>query len=162
MEERIEAARKCQEAGYTVRFRFSAVCPLKDWQRENREMLDLLFENVDPDVISLETLSRMPKYEMFENVMDSSLFEPRFVEAIKAGKEDMKGNIWGPLPDDAREEIYRFIIDEIRERSPETPVSLCQEPPKMWKRLSDVLVMTPDYYVCCCAKDSVPGHPLLS
>jgi len=161
MEERIEAARKCQEAGYAVRFRFSAVCPVKNWQRENREMLELLFENVKPDIISLETLSRMPKYEMFENVMDASLFEPRFVEAIKAGKDEMKGKIWGPLPDDEREEIYRFLITEIRGISSKTPVSLCQEPPEMWKRLSDVLLMTPDYYVCCCAKDSVPGHPLL-
>ena len=161
MEGRIGAARKCQEAGYTVRFRFSAVCPVKDWQRENREMLELLFENVKPDVISLETLSRMPQYEMFENVMDASLFEDRFVEAIKAGKDEMRGNIWGPLPDDAREEIYRFLINEIRRISPETSVSLCQEPTKMWDRLSNVLTMTSDYYVCCCAKDSVPGHMLL-
>ncbi|MFC1717685.1 spore photoproduct lyase family protein [Candidatus Poribacteria bacterium] len=161
MEERIEAARKCQEAGYPVRFRLSAVCPVKGWQRENREMLELLFKNVRPDLISLETLSRMPSYQMFENVMDAALFEPRFVEAIKAGREEMKGKIWGPIPDNEREEIYRFLINEIHRISPKTSVSLCQEPAEMWQRLSDVLTVTPDYYVCCCAKDSVPGHALI-
>ena len=69
---------------------------------------------------------------------------------------------WGPLPDDAREEIYRFFLEEIRRRSPETPVSLCQEPPSMWERLADALVLTPSDFVCCCAKDSVPGHPRLT
>lgn len=162
MEERIEAARKCEQAGYTVRFRLSAVCPIHNWQRENCEMLDLLFRKVHPAVITLETLSRMPEQGMFHRIMDASLFEPRFIEAIEKGAQEMEGNIWGPLSDDEREEMYRFLIQAIRDRSPHTPVSICQEPPHMWERLHDALTMTPDYYVCCCAKDSVPGHPLLA
>ena len=126
-------------------------------------MLDLLFSKVHPDVITLETLSRFPDPTIFERVMDSSLFEPRFLKAIREGAEEMRGKIWGPIPDGYREEIYRFLIDEIKKRSPETPVSLCQEPSSMWERLSDVLEMPPDYYACCCAKDSVPGgHPRIS
>ncbi|MGD8239052.1 MAG: hypothetical protein PVH68_10900 [Armatimonadota bacterium] len=160
MEERIEAARKCQEAGYNVRFRLSAVCPVHNWEQECREMFDLLFSRVRPDVISLETLSRMPDRRMFDNVMDASLFEPRYLAAIRRGAAQMEGNIWGPIPDDEREEMYRFLIEAIRRRSPETPVSLCQEPPHMWERLADALDMPAEYYACCCAKDSVPGgHP---
>lgn len=157
MEERIEAAHKCQKAGYNVRFRLSAVCPVHNWQQEHRDMFELLFSKVAPDVISLETLSRMPHPDMFGNVMDASLFEPRFVEAIRERAQDMAGNIWGPIPDDEREEMYRFLIGEIRRLSPETPVTLCQEPKHMWDRVADVLDMPPDYYACCCAKDSVPG-----
>ncbi len=160
MEERIEAAYKCEKAGYNVRFRFSAVCPVRNWRQEYREMLDLLFSKVHPDVISLETLSRMPDPGMFGRVMDASIWEPRFVQAVRDGAEQMRGKIWGPIPDEQREEMYRFLIAEIRERSPDTPVSLCQEPLTMWQTLSDVLEMPPDYYACCCAKDSVPGgHP---
>jgi hypothetical protein len=125
-------------------------------------MLELLFENVQPDVITLETLSRMPEPGMFDRVMDRSLLDGRFLRVIDEAKDDMAGCIWGPLPDDAREEIYRFLIEQIRRLSPRTPVSLCQEPLKMWERLADVLTMKPERYVCCCAKDSVPGHPLLS
>jgi len=162
MEARIEAARKCQRAGYPVRFRLSAVCPVHGWQAEYREMLDLLFAAANPDVISIQTLSRMREPGMFDRVMDASQFEPRFVEAIHAAENDMEGNIWGPLPDAEREEIYRFLLEEIRARSPETPVTLCQEPPHLWKRMADVLEFDPDYYPCCCAKDSVPGgHPAI-
>jgi len=32
----------------------------------------------------------------------------------------------------------------------------------MWARLTDILTMTPEYRMCYCAEDSVPGHPLLS
>ena len=159
-EERIEAARKCQQAGYRVRFRFSAICPVRDWERENAEMLDRLFDSVRPDVITLETLSRMPDKQMFENVMQPELFEPRFLEAIRRGSPEIEGRIWGPLPDDLREELYRWFIREIRRRSPDTPVSLCQEPASMWKRLADVLAYGPEHYPCACAVDSVPGgHP---
>jgi hypothetical protein len=123
-------------------------------------MLDRLFETVHPDVISLETLSRMFNPQMFENVMQPGLFEPRFLEAIRGGSEEIAGKIWGPIPDDEREEIYRWFIAEIRARNATTPVSLCQEPLSMWKRLSDVLDVDPAHYPCCCAKDSVPGgHP---
>ena len=41
--------------------------------------------------------------DMFGTVMDASLFEPRFVDAIHDGAEDMRGNIWGPIPDDERD-----------------------------------------------------------
>ena len=160
MEQRIEAARKCQQAGYPVRFRFSAVCPVRNWKQEYREMLDLLFSKIEPDVITLQTLSRMPEPGMFDNVMDASLFEPEFLEAIRKGATTMAEKIWGPIPDDEREKIYRFLIEEIAKRSPGTPISLCLEPRLMWDRLADVLGMSPDYYACCCSKDSVPGgHP---
>ena len=38
MEARIEAARKCQEAGYLVRYRFSPIVPVRNWREENREL----------------------------------------------------------------------------------------------------------------------------
>ena len=46
MEERVQAAVKCQKAGYTVRFRFSPIIPIKNWQAENREMIEKLFAKV--------------------------------------------------------------------------------------------------------------------
>jgi len=132
-EQRIEAARKCQQAGYTVRFRISAVCPVHDWQRENREMLDMLFDNVKPDLITLETLGHMD-HGRFERSTDTSLFEPDALEAIRAAEQEMKSKQHGPFPDELREEICRFLTTQICRHSPDTPVSLCQEAPGMWTR----------------------------
>ncbi len=162
MEQRIEAARKCEAAGYRVRFRFSAICPVRNWREENRRMLDLVFAKTHPDVITLETLSRMPDRSMFDKTMNPGLFEPRFLEAIRRGSPEIEGKVWGPIPDREREEIYRFFIAEIRQRSPETPISLCQEPRTMWQRLADALTMPPAHYACTCCRDSVPGgHPAI-
>ena len=161
-EARIEAARKCGQAGYTVRFRFSGVCPVRNWRAENREMIERLFAACRPDVISLQTLSRMPEPGMFDRVMDASIMEPRFVKAVRDAEQEMKGNIWGPLPDDEREEIYRCLIDQIDRVSPHTPVSLCLESPAMWARLADALKVAPPEYPCCCGMRCVPGHPIMS
>ena len=45
---RVEAARKCQEAGYTVRYRFSPIVPVRDWQAENAELIERIFARSKP------------------------------------------------------------------------------------------------------------------
>ncbi len=162
MERRIEAARRCQRDGYHVRFRFSPIFPLPDWREEYRQCIELLFSKVKPDVISLLTLSRLPDYEMIARLFDKRMLEPRYLEAAEKSREEMKGRIYGPLPQWVRQEIYEFMIDEIKRVSPETPVAICLETPEMWESLEGKLEMGPEDYVCCCGPTSTPGDPRLA
>ncbi len=161
MEQRIEAARRCQRDGYHVRFRFSPIFPLPNWREEYRECIELLFSKVKPDVISLLTLSRLPNYDMIARLFDKRLLDPKYLEAAEKAREEMKGRIYGPLPHWVREEIYAFMIAEIKRVSPETPVAICLETPEMWKSLEEELGMCPEDYVCCCGPKSTPGDPRL-
>jgi len=162
MEERIEAARRCQQDGYHVRFRFSPIFPIRNWREEYRECLELLFSRVRPDVISLLTLSRLPSYDMIARLFDPSMLDPRFLEAAEQAHEEMQGKLYGPLPQWAREEIYEFMISEIRRISPETPVSICLESPEMWEAMSERIGMEDTDYVCCCGPLATPGEPRLN
>ena len=45
MEARIVSARKCREAGYSVRIRLSPMAPVVGWRDEIRHMLRRLFES---------------------------------------------------------------------------------------------------------------------
>ena len=56
MEDRIAAARKCQEAGYKVRFRLSPMVPVVGWQDGIRHMIARLFDETTPDLITMEPL----------------------------------------------------------------------------------------------------------
>ncbi len=161
MEERIEAGRRCQEDGYHVRFRFSPVFPIKGWREEYTECLELLLGKVRPDVISILALSRLPDCDMIPRLFDVDLIDPRFLAAAEAARDEVGGKLYGPLPHAAREEIYRFMIDEIRRISPDTPVSTCLETPEMWNALGDEMRMADDDYVCCCGPMSTPGEPRL-
>jgi spore photoproduct lyase len=161
-EERIEAMRKCQSWGYPVRCRLSPVIPVKNWREECRAMLELLFEKAQPEVISLQTLSRFPEYEMLPRTLDLDLLDPTFVKAAQDEKEEMAGQIVGPLPHYKRAEMYKFLIDELKRLSPETPFSICLESPEMWEELGELMGESPSAYACCCGPVCTPGQPIMA
>ncbi len=162
MQERVESARRCQEAGYPVRFRLSPIIPVKNWQEENRELIELIFAKTQPDVITFETL-RFMNFDALNASFDTSLLDPEFLKAM----EDFKGQKYLPgceVPHWYREKMYRFIIKELERVSPETPYALCRAPRVMWENLSDDFAkhgQNADCYVCNCGPYSAPGHELL-
>ncbi|MFW5868177.1 MAG: spore photoproduct lyase family protein [Armatimonadota bacterium] len=162
MEERIEAARRCEEAGYHVRHRFSPIIPVRNWREEITEMIELLFANCNPDVITFETL-RFMKLEQIEEAFDVELLDPEFVEVMKTDdREDFpRGD---EIPDEFRHRIYRHIFDELERVSPETPYAFCREQRSTWECFAedfDRHNQHPDRYVCNCGAYSQPGHELL-
>ena len=162
MDERIAAAKKCQEAGYHVRFRFSPIIPVKNWEDENREMIESLFAQVRPDVITFETL-RFRDYNSIISEIDPTLLDPEFLQTMESaqGKEHLSGC---EIPHEFRKKVYKFIIDELERVSPKTPYALCRGSIPMWDDLAEDFKrhgQSPDYYVCNCGPLSTPGHELL-
>jgi len=162
LEARAEAARRCRQAGYHVRFRLSPIFPLHNWREEYRHCIELLFSKVKPDVVSLLTLSGLPDYDDIARLFDRRLLDPEYLQAADEARDEMNGKVYGPLPHWVREEIYGFMIDEIRRVSPDTPVAICLETPEMWEALGHKLGQTLDDYVCCCGPDATPDHPKLA
>lgn len=161
MDERIEAAAECQKAGYTVRFRFSPIIPIKNWQAENTEMIENMFAKVKPDLITMDVLGWMSAMQI-KNSMDISLFDDEYRDVVgQMAAEGVTNKGKQISPHSVRLGIYRFFIDEVRRVSPDTPISICMETNEMWQELSDELKMTKENYACCCGPVSVPGHPML-
>ncbi len=162
MEERIEASRKCDEAGYHVRHRFSPIIPVRNWREEMREMIELLFANCNPDVITFETLRYM-NWEQIEDSFDVDLLDEEFVEVMRTDDRETfpRGN---EIPDEYRHKIYRFVFDELQRVSPETPYAFCREQRDTWEYFAEDFErhnQRPDRYVCNCGGYSAPGHELL-
>lgn len=162
MEARIEAARKCEEAGYHVRHRFSPIVPVRGWREEMREMIEMLFAACNPDVITFETLRYM-RYEQLRTQFDPELLDPEFLEIMRT---DDRGEVQSgeEIPVEYRREIYRFVIDELERVSPETPYAFCRELRDTWELFAEDFGrhrQHPDCYVCNCGSYSAPGHELL-
>lgn len=162
MARRIEAARKCQQAGYRVRFRFSPIIPVKNWETENREMIERVFAETRPDLITFEPL-RFLDFAAIQECLDVSLLAPEFLEVMKStqGQPHCQG---GEIPDDYRKKISRFIIDEVERLSPGTPYAYCRESRDLWDSFAPDFSrrgQSPDHYVCNCGPTSAPGNPLL-
>ncbi len=156
-EERIEAARKCQAAGYTVRFKMKPIIPVRDWRGEATEMLEKMFAAVEPDNLSMEMLFFDSVAEL-ELLFDMELFAPEFIDMMR--KHEASGQMTDhnhPMPDDFREEVYRHYISEIQRLSPETPVSLCAETQEMWRRIGPMLSCDETSFACNCSPIATPG-----
>jgi spore photoproduct lyase len=143
MEERLEAARRCQEAGYTVRFKFKPIVPLREWREETTEMLERLFEAVQPDNLSMEVVFFDSVAEMDANIGLDNL-DPRFVDAAREaerteGPWDQARNGPRPFTSEVKQEIYEHFLAESRRLSPSTPITLCAETQRMWNALGDTI-----------------------
>ena len=156
MEERIEAARKCQEAGYTVRYKFKPIVPVRGWREECERMMDLAFAETRPDNIGLFTLAWMNADE-FGQIIDPDLLDPRFVAAAEESAEEMRGVAAGPFPHEARAEVYEFYLREIRKHDADVHVFLCTETPAMWQEFAPRLGVSAGNYACGCGPQSPPG-----
>ena len=155
-EQRIEAARRCQRAGYPIRFKFKPIVPLANWRQEATDMLDLLFDAVRPDNLSMEMLFFRSTAEL-RGMFDTSLFDPAFLRMMD--EHEAAGGMADPykvIPPGFRVEVYEHYADEVARLSPETPLSLCAESRDVWDQLAPKLGQTRDDFVCNCGPACVP------
>lgn len=155
-EERIEAARKCQAAGYPVRFKFKPIVPVKNWREEATAMLEKLFAVVKPDNLSMETLFFRNTAEL-KTMFDQSLFDPDFIRMMERHEaEHGIPDEYKTIPEAFRIEIYEYYAAEVKRLSPETPISLCAEGAAVWDHMAPLLGQTPDDFICNCGPACIP------
>ena len=157
--DRIAAAARCQRAGYRARFRFAPVVPVRGWREEYAELIGQMFEQTRPDVLVFSTIGWMD-CDRLRSCIDFSMLEEKYVPMMESAAPLLAGRPYGPLPHEARAEIYRFLMEEVRRVSPSTPIALCLETPAMWAELADLHRQDPDDYVCVCGPRCTPGNPL--
>jgi len=153
---RIEAAHKCQAAGYPIRFRFSPILPIRNWRKEYADLIRLIFEKTRPDVISLCFFGWMDISTMLSCVPEQ-LLDPWALDLARARPEETEGRLYGPFPHEVRYTVLRFLVDEIRRISPTTPVSLCLESREMWDIFANELGRMGDGFLCNCGPVCSPG-----
>ncbi|MEW6357142.1 MAG: radical SAM protein [Planctomycetota bacterium] len=155
LDQRLEAMRKCQEAGYVVRAGFSPIIPHKNWREEATIALEKLFAAAEPDTVRLWVVAMMLADEA-EQIFGADNLDPWCLDEMRKHAAEMNGKHSGPFPRHVRAAIYAHYIDEIKRISPNTPVNLCTEERALWDMLADHLVMKPDNLYCCCGQKSVP------
>lgn len=154
--ERIEAARRCQEAGYPIRFKLKPIVPVKGWREQYRAVIEHMFARTKPESVGLFMIAWMDVAE-FKSCIDPELLDPDFLRALEESVGTMPKGSAQLFPHAARAEIYRFLLGEIRRHSADVPVFLCTETTEMWHDLGPELGMTPGNYICACGPQCLPG-----
>ena len=159
LDERIEAMRKCHEAGYHVRARLSPVVPVKNWREEYTELFQKLFATTKPDMVTLELLGWFDVTDLHE-LMDTDLLDQELLAEAEGAADELAGIGWRPYTERAHEEVYRHCINEVKRISPNTPVAVCHGSANIWKALGSEMGMSPECYICNCGPTSTPGNPI--
>jgi len=162
MEDRIESMRKCQQAGYAVRVRFSPIIPVRNWEAENREMIRLLFSRVKPDVVTMEPI-RFLTHDAMGKCFDLSLLDDGFVAALKVfqGQPFAQGC---EVPDEWRKRVYRLFFDGLEAAGCDAPVAFCREKRTLWEHFAADFArygQHPDAYICNCGPYAAPATAAL-
>ena len=155
-EGRVEAARRCQEAGIQIRYKFKPIAPVVNWREEGEYTVDLALRETKPDNLSMTSLMWMDVATL-KACIPEALLDPTFVQAAEEANDEMKELRVRPFPDRKREEIYRHYLKAIRDRDASIPVTLSTESLSMWKKLGPELGFDPADYVCGCGAGATPG-----
>lgn len=120
---RIKSAKKLYDEGYAVRVRIDPLIPIKGWKIKYLELIDYLFDNLTPEVITLGSLRGLQS--TINNSKDKS-----WVKYL-----DDKSN-WGKkISFVKRYEMYNTIITYLNNKYQYNDVGLCKETIKMWNSL---------------------------
>ena len=131
LEERLDAAARCAEAGYPVAFHFDPLVDYPGWREGYESVVRKLFSRVQAGRvawISLGTLRMTP--ELYENMRKRFPFSPLPLGELLPSV-DGKLRYFKAI----RLEIYRKMIAWSRQYGGDTPVYLCMERPDVWKKV---------------------------
>ncbi len=131
IEERLDAARKCANAGYKLAFHFDPVIRYPGWEKDYLAVIDQLFKSVDADnivYISMGCLRFMPalKPVVEKRFPRSKIIYEEFIKG-----EDGKMRYLKPL----RINIYKKLVGAIKKAAPDAEVYFCMERPDVWREV---------------------------
>jgi hypothetical protein len=155
-EARIEAARRCQAAGFQVRFKFKPIVPVPAWREEAAYTIDLALARTRPDNLSMTVLMWMQVDEL-KRCIPPRLLDPPFLRAAEDAADTLRDDRNGPFPAPLREQVYRHYLAEIRRRDADIPVTISTESLRMWDAMGRDLGAAPGTYVCGCGAGATPG-----
>jgi spore photoproduct lyase len=126
-ESRLTAAEKVQQAGYEVRLRIDPVILYSTWEKDYSELVDKIFHFVRPTRITIGEYrpSNGLAHHIGLRFPDSPLLR------INKGLVKEGGKL--RYPENQRVKMFRLIAEKIRRKDPAVDISLCKEPPSIWK-----------------------------
>lgn len=128
-EERLQAARKCLDAGFQVAFHIDPMIWHPEWKDSYKHLAQELAKRFLPrevNVISVGALRFQPEQK--------AMMRERFGMKSLVTSAEMFPSEGNKLRYDAslRQEMYQFMIKALKDRNPAWRIFLCMETPESW------------------------------
>ncbi len=131
LEERIDAARKCQGKGYPLGFHFDPLIFYEGGEREYRQTVNQLFKQIDPRGVVWISLGGFRYPPKLKAVAEERFPKTRvFLGELFPGR-DAKFRYLKEI----RVEMYRKMAESLKEVDPDLFVYLCMESEEVWEKV---------------------------
>ncbi|MCX7680061.1 MAG: hypothetical protein N2316_12715 [Spirochaetes bacterium] len=131
LQERLFAIRKASQAGFFIAVHFDPIILYDGWESEYNHLIEILFENVNPDHIAWISLGGFRYTPAFKDVLkEIEPNEDMTLHEMFPGI-DGKYRYFKPI----RIEMYKFLLDRIRKFTAKPFIYLCMESSDVWEQV---------------------------
>ena len=141
---RLDAMRRCAQAGYPVRAVVMPIIPVADWQEIYGRFMATLLESVP---LSRITLGSICSYPQAQRLMELKLGKQNAISTSRPWASQV-GRWAASFSRSTREEVYRYLIELLRGQRPDLEIGLCLEDEAMFASL-DLQGASDDVTACC-------------
>ena len=134
LDERLIAAKQCQDRGYRIRVRIDPGILYPKWQDGYADLIQKTLTLIRPENITLGMLRLLPgHFNLAAGAYGDrvrKLRDYKFVKGASDGKLRYQPK--------QRIEFYTFVIDTIRNFDKDVSIGLCRETPEIWNSFKNV------------------------
>jgi spore photoproduct lyase len=131
LEERIEAARKCQEKGYPLGFHFDPIIYHEGWEKGYQKSICQIFEQIDPKRIVWISLGGFRYPPKLKGVAEDRFPKTKvFLGELFPGRDSKFRYL-----KEIRVEMYQKMVGWLREVDPDLFIYLCMESKEVWEKV---------------------------
>jgi len=131
LRERIDAAKRCQEAGYPIGFHFDPVIFYEGWEKGYQEAILSIFNRIDPRRVIWISLGGFRYPPQLKRVAKERFPNTKiFLGELFPGKDGKFRYL-----KEIRVEIYQKMVKWLREVDPDVFVYLCMESKEVWEKV---------------------------
>ncbi|HEY7166865.1 MAG TPA: radical SAM protein [Candidatus Binatia bacterium] len=131
LEERLKAARLCQEHGYRLGFHFDPIIQSSGWEKDYESMIEKTFATVDWRRIAWLSMGVLRTAPALKRILRERTPTTRLVAGEQVLCPDGKLRYYQPL----RVAMYRRMLAWIRRSAPTVKVYLCMESREVWEQV---------------------------
>jgi spore photoproduct lyase len=131
LRERIDAAKRCQGAGYPIGFHFDPILYYEGWEKGYQETLFSLFNKIDPKKVIWISLGGFRYPPQLKGIAKERFPNTQiFLGELFPGR-DGKFRYFKEI----RVEMYRKMVEWLGEVDPDLFVYLCMESQEVWEKV---------------------------
>ena len=131
LDERLRAARRCQDAGYRLGFHFDPMIEYPGWETDYQNMLEQTFATIDWRRVAWLSLGVLRNTPGLKRMMRARFPQSTLLTGEQVLCPDGKLRYFYPQ----RIEMYRKMVSWIRRHTPTAKIYLCMESREVWQQV---------------------------